>query len=348
MADLLTRKEGVAGRITLTRPQALNALTHEMCLQIEAALDAWRDDPEVALLVIDAEGERAFCAGGDIAKVYAAGKAGDYEASRKFWHDEYRMNAKMAEFPKPVVAFMQGFVMGGGVGVGCHGSHRIVGESSQVAMPESGIGLIPDVGGSLLLAQAPGRIGEYLAVTGTRMGPADAILAGFADYFVPEADWPALKAELVATGEWSRTDEAAKTPPEGKLASLREMIDRNFGGETLGDIVRALRAEGGEFAEATLKIIGRNSPLSMACGVELIHRLRGTQSIRRSLELEYRFTARALEHGDFIEGVRAQIIDKDRNPRWKHEGPEALPDVDVARMLMPLGEAGLKLEEELA
>ncbi|WP_343116990.1 enoyl-CoA hydratase/isomerase family protein [Ostreiculturibacter nitratireducens] len=347
MTDIVTRKDGVAGRITLTRPKALNALNHEMCLEIEAALDAWREDEDVRLIVIDAEGERAFCAGGDIAAMYAAGKAGDFESPRTFWRDEYRMNAKMAEFPRPVVAFMQGFVMGGGVGVGCHASHRVVGESSQVAMPESGIGLIPDVGGSLLLAQAPGRLGEYLAVTGARMNAADAILAGFADYFVPEADWEALKAALVADGDLGRIDAASQTAPEGKLSGFRETIDRTFAGDTLGDIVRALRHEGGEFAEGALKIIGRNSPLSMACGVELVHRLRGTNSIRRSLELEYRFTARAMEHGDFLEGVRAQIIDKDRNPRWKHEGPEVLPAVDVARMLMPLGDAGLKFEEEV-
>ncbi len=347
MADLLTRKEGVAGRITFTRPQALNALSHAMAHQIEAALDLWRDDRAVAILVIDAEGERAFCAGGDIAAMYAAGKAGDYAGPQSFWRDEYRMNAKMFEFPKPVVAFMQGFVMGGGVGVGCHGSHRIVGETSQVAMPESGIGLIPDVGGSLLLSQAPGRLGEYLAVTGARMGPADAILAGFADYFVPEANWPALKAELIATGNWKRIEDYAQTPPEGRLAGMQDDITRHFAGETLGDIVRSLRADDSAFATDTMKIIARNSPLSMACAVELIHRLRGGNSIRRSLELEYRFTHRAIEHGDFLEGVRAQIIDKDRNPRWKHADADALPATDVARMLMPLGTDALNLEEEL-
>jgi enoyl-CoA hydratase/carnithine racemase len=200
--DIAIRKEGRAGRITLARPRALNALTWEMCLAIEAALDGWRDDAEVALLVIDAEGERAFCAGGDVAAVHARAVAGDHDYGRRFWTDEYRMNAKLFNFPRPVASFMQGFVMGGGVGVGGHASHRVVGESAQVAMPECGIGLVPDVGGSLLLARAPGRLGEYLGVTGARMGPGDAIHAGFADYFVPEAAWEALKAELCATGDW--------------------------------------------------------------------------------------------------------------------------------------------------
>ena len=190
MSDILIRKIGRAGRITLNRPDALNALTYAMIHDIEAALDAWRDDDEVALVVIDAAGEKAFSAGGDIAEMYRTGTAGDFAYGRTFWADEYRVNAKIAEYPKPYVAFMQGFTMGGGVGVSCHGSHRVVGESSRIAMPECGIGLIPDVGGSFLLARAPGRLGEYLGTTGTRMGPGDAIFAGFADLFIPEAAGP--------------------------------------------------------------------------------------------------------------------------------------------------------------
>ncbi|MDP3860189.1 MAG: enoyl-CoA hydratase/isomerase family protein, partial [Phaeovulum sp.] len=194
MSDIVTRIEGRAGRITFARPAALNALSHPMALAIEAALDAWRHEPAVALVLIDAEGERAFCAGGDIAAMYHACKAGEFATSRAFWRDEYRMNAKIAEYPKPVVAFMQGFVMGGGVGVGGHARLRIVGETTQMAMPESGIGLIPDVGGSLLLSRAPGRLGEYLGLTGARMRAADAILAGFADIFLPEEGWEEMKA----------------------------------------------------------------------------------------------------------------------------------------------------------
>ena len=155
MPDINIRLTGHAGRITLTRPKALNAMTYEMCLAIERALDDWRDDPAVALVVIDAEGDRAFCSGGDIAELYETGTKGDYAYGRRFWADEYRLNAKIFDYPKPVVSFLQGFVMGGGVGIGCHGSHRIVGETSQIAMPECGIGLVPDVGGSLMLALAP-------------------------------------------------------------------------------------------------------------------------------------------------------------------------------------------------
>jgi enoyl-CoA hydratase len=348
MTDLLIRTEGCAGRITLNRPAALNAVTWEMCLAIERALDAWRDDPAVALVVIDAAGERAFSAGGDLTEMYRTGTAGDFDYGRRFWRDEYRMDAKLAEYPKPVVSFLQGFVMGGGVGVGCHASHRIAGETAQVAMPECGIGLVPDVGGSLLLANAPGRCGEYLALTAARMGPADAIRAGFADTFVPEARWEGLKAELCATGNWKRIADAAEAPPPGALEAAADDIDRSFGGERLGDIVRALKADASPFAADALKRLSKNAPLSMACAVEMIHRLRGTASIRRALELEYRFTHRAMEHGDFLEGIRAAIVDKDRSPRWRHADPEAVPAVEVSRMLMPLGAAALNLEEELA
>ena len=312
-----------------------------MCLGIEAAIDGWRTDEAVDLILIEAAGDRAFCAGGDIAEMYATGTAGDYSYGRKFWRDEYRLNAKLAEYPKPIVSFLQGFTMGGGVGVGCHASHRIVGESAQISMPECGIGLVPDVGGSLLLANAPGRIGEYLALTTARMGPADAILAGFADHFVPEADWDHLKAALSETGDIGRI--RPHSPPEGKLAALQSEIDANFGGERLGDIVRALRASGTDFAQDALRRLSPNAPLSMACAVEMIHRLRGSGTMHRALELEYRFTYRAMEKGDFLEGIRAAIIDKDKSPKWRHAHLEKVPPVEVSNMLRPLGPETLDL-----
>ncbi|MBE0455455.1 MAG: enoyl-CoA hydratase/isomerase family protein [Roseovarius sp.] len=343
--DIHIRKEGHAGRITLTRPKALNALSYEMCLAIEAALDAWRDDPEVALVLIDAEGDRAFCAGGDIQQLYDTGRAGDFSYGRRFWADEYRLNARIARYPKPYVALMQGFVMGGGVGVSCHGTHRVVCESTQVAMPECGIGLVPDVGGSLLLARAPGRLGEYLGTTGTRMGPADTILAGFADCYIPRLKWPDLTAQLVESGTAEGIAGMSEAAPQGMLSALQSQIDAHFGGATLQDILRSLRAEDSDFARDTLKTLGRNSPLSMACAVEMIHRLRGPAAdIARALGLEYRFTYRAMEHGDFLEGIRAAIIDKDRNPLWKH-GLDSLPGMAVSQMLMPLGKDALTLEE---
>ncbi len=340
MSDIHIRITGRAGRITLTRPKALNALTYEMCLAIEEALEAWRDDAAVACVVIDAEGERAFCSGGDIAELYATGKAGNFDYGRRFWADEYRLNHKIFHFPKPVVSFLQGFTMGGGVGIGCHGSHRVVGESSQIAMPECGIGLVPDVGGSLMLALAPGRLGEYLGTTGARMGPEDAILAGFADLYLPEADWPAAIARLEEGGDPAVLE--GQTPPPGTLREQQPEIDRLFAGESLSDIRNLLRADGGAFAEGALKALGRASPLSAAATVEIVHRLRGPSlTLEKALDLEYRFTARAMEHGDFLEGIRAAIIDKDRTPRWQYAEGD-VPTAAVAKMLQPLGDRGLK------
>lgn len=342
MSDVLIRREGAAGRITLNRPAALNALTHAMAREIDAALIAWAADPAVALVLMDAEGSRAFCAGGDIVTIYHAARAGDVEAARRFWREEYRLNARIAAYPKPVVAFMQGFVMGGGVGLAGHASHRIAGESTQVAMPECAIGLVPDVGGSALLARAPGRAGEYLGTTGTRMAAADAIWAGFADAFVPEADWPALKARLIETGDPALV--APAEPPPGTLAAEAASIDALFAGETAGDIARLLAATDTPFAAAALAALRKGCPLSVACTVEMLHRLGDAPAVPRALELEYRFTHRAIEHGDFLEGVRAQVIDKDRKPRWTHASVEAVPGIAVSRMLMPLGADGWRME----
>lgn len=345
MTDISIRVVGHAGHITLTRPHALNAMTYEMCLAIEAAFDAWREDDAVQLVILDAEGARAFCSGGDIAELYATGTKGDFAYGQKFWADEYRLNAKIFTYPKPVVSFLQGFTMGGGVGIGCHGTHRVVGETSQIAMPECGIGLVPDVGGSLMLALAPGRLGEYLGTTTARMGPADALHVGFADLFLPENLWPDVIETLEQSGDVQILQNSAAAPPKGSLHLLQSDIDRLFAGETLRDILNALQNDGGEFAQSCLKKMHRNSPLAMACAVETVHRLRtDSLSIEKALDLEYRFTFRAMEHGDFLEGIRAQIIDKDRNPQWQYaEG--AVPMAAIAKMLRPLGENALKLGE---
>lgn len=344
MSETHIRIEGQIGRITLTRPKAMNALSYQMCLDIEAALDAWRHDDAVKMLLIDAEGDRAFCAGGDIAELYASGTRGDYQYGRKFWRDEYRMNAKIFEYPKPIVSLLHGFIMGGGVGVGCHGSHRIVGETCQIAMPECGIGLVPDVGGTLILALAPGHLGEYIGTTGARLGPEDAITAGFADYFVPEANWPALIERLAQTGDIALIEATATPPPTGVLAAQTDEIERHFTGKNLDEILQSLQSGDSEFTRNTLKIMNRNSPLSMACTIEIAHQLRGNTDIRNALEMEYRYTYRSMEHSDFLEGVRAAIIDKDRKPKWKHSLDDNI-DADVTNMLLPLGAEALNFQE---
>lgn len=338
MTNITCRIEGRAGRITLNRPKALNALTWDMCLEIEKALIAWADDPVVKLLIIDGlPCEKAFCAGGDLAEMYATGTAGDYSYGRRFWQDEYRMNAALFNFPKPVVTFLHGFVMGGGVGVGCHGSHRIVCDDSRIAMPETKVGLVPDVGGSLILARAPGRLGEYLGVTSARMGPGEAIHADFADYYIPRDHWASLIDTLTETGDWEAVDRSAQPAPHSKFAAQQADIDAFLGGETLRDILNLLRVSESDFAAKALSMMEGNSPLSMACTVELIHRNRQKDSIEAALDTEYRFTYRAMEHGDFLEGIRAIIIDKDNAPKWRHAGPDAVPPVDVSAMFRPLG-----------
>jgi enoyl-CoA hydratase/carnithine racemase len=336
MTDIHIRKTGCAGRITLNRPKALNALTYEMLLTIERALDVWRDDDTVALVIIDAEGDKAFCAGGDIAEMYRTASAGDYAYGRTFWADEYRLNAKIAEYPKPYVAFMQGFTMGGGVGVSCHGSHRIVGDTSKIAMPECGIGLVPDVGGSLLLARAPGRTGEYLGTTAARMGPGDAIYADFADSYIPERLWADLIAALERDGDVSAIGDVAVAKLDSPLADLQPEINRHFDGDRLSDVAVSLARAGDDFADRALAGLSRASPLSAATTYSMIDRVRQADTIRAALETEYRVTWRCAEDGDFVEGIRAAIIDKDNTPRWKHARIEDVTAAEVEAMLAPI------------
>lgn len=344
--DILIRKEGRAGRITFNRPDALNALTYDMILRIDAILAVWRDEEDIDLVLIDAAGDRAFCSGGDIVDMYETGKAGDYSYGRRFWRDEYRMNAVIATYPKPVVSFLQGFTMGGGVGVGCHASHRVVCESSKIAMPEVSIGLIPDVGGTYLLGRAPGRLGEYLGLTATRMGPGDAIHVGFADHFVPAEDWPDLIEALTATGNMDHVSNAVRPPPESLLETQSETIRRYFQGETLGHIVSRLESETDEIAQNALKALNRNAPLATASALAMIRRARIEKDIQKALFQEFRYVWRAAEQGDFVEGIRAAIIDKDRSPKWAHDGPNAVQPADVSNMLKPLGDNDLKFETE--
>jgi len=325
------RKIGRIGQITLQRPEALNAVTYDMVLAIEAALDDWRDDEEVTCVLIDAEGNRAFSAGGDLQFMHETASKGDFDAGRTFWRDEYRLNAKIANYPKPYIALCQGFTMGGGVGVSLHGSHRVVGESSRIAMPECAVGLVPDVGGTLLLASAPGRLGEYLGVTGYRMNASDAILAGFADYFIPEAQWPELTEILIETGDWSAVAARAEDPEDGPLMAIRAQADKYFGSETLAEILASLPDD--DWGAATAKSIRAASPLSAVCTIELVRRAREEGTIEHALRQEYRFTSRSASDGDFVEGIRAAIIDKDRNPRWRHASVEAVTAAIAEAML---------------
>ncbi|NNE87921.1 MAG: enoyl-CoA hydratase/isomerase family protein [Silicimonas sp.] len=336
--SLSIRKTGRAGRITLQREKALNAVTWEMIREISSILPIWAEDDSIDVVVIDAEGTRAFSAGGDIAEIYAALIAEDFETPRRFWREEYQMNAMLFHFPKPVVSFMQGFTMGGGVGVGCHASHRIVGITSRIAMPECSIGLVPDIGGSYLLAQAPGHVGEYLGTTATRMGPGDAVFAGFADLFIPEAEWPDLIETLESTGAVDALSDAAQAPPASDLAKQQAQIERFFSGDTLRDILSELQASDTAWSRAAQKALAPNAPLAMAAAIELIHRARAFNTIAPALLQEYRFVHRIVAQGDFREGIRAAIIDKDKAPKWSHDSLSGPAHSEVLTMLEPLGD----------
>ncbi|PTX50599.1 enoyl-CoA hydratase [Gemmobacter caeni] len=332
---VLIRREGRAGRITLNRPARLNALTREMCLAILAALDAWRADPAVALVIFDAAGDRAFSAGGDVVAVVRAAQAGDFTFGRDFFSDEYRMNALIALYPKPIIAFMQGYTMGGGIGIGGHASHRILGETTQMAMPETRIGLVPDVGASALLARSPGRTGLYLGLTGARMTPGDAIYCGFADLLLPQADWPGLIEWLAESGDPAVLPKGRA--PDSDLAGARPQIDRIFARPGLRAISAAAAQETGPIPEAIRTALAHHDPLAMAATLQLIAAAETTHSVPEALEREFRFTARAAESGDFIEGVRAMLIDRDDRPAWRQAGAtDSALSGAVAAMLAPL------------
>ncbi|MFZ3583587.1 enoyl-CoA hydratase/isomerase family protein [Loktanella sp. DJP18] len=336
MTDIDIRIEGRAGRITLTRDKALNALTWDMVRAIEDALIRWYDDATVALVIIDAAGQKAFCAGGDIAEMYATGTAGDFGYGRRFWRDEYRLNAMIAGYAKPIAALVQGFVMGGGVGIGCHASHRIVCDTTRIALPECGIGLVPDVGSSLLLARAPGRLGEYLGLTGDRMDAGDAIHAGFADVMVPQDQWPVLIDSLCATGDPNSITQASLPAPQSKLAAWQGDIDRVFAAPDLAAIRSQPDAVPSAPIAHALDLMDRNAPLSMACAMQIIRTVRDDPTIHTSLAHEFRFTFRSMEKADFLEGIRAAIIDRDHNPAWRHRDWN-VPADDITAMTAPLG-----------
>ncbi len=336
--DVLIRREGRAGRITMNRPAALNALTLGMVRQIWEALTAWVDDPAVDLVLLDGAGGKALCAGGDVRSLYDSRAQGS-ALPRTFWSEEYRLNALIGRYPKPYVALQDGIVMGGGIGLSGHARHRIVTERSRLAMPETGIGLIPDVGGTWLLAHAPGEAGVYLGLTGEAMGAADAIHARFADVLVPSARLPELVERLVddkggAVGDVIAS--LAQKPGPAPLAERSAEIDRIFGGASVEAMLETLAGTPGEWAQKTAAVLAQKSPKSLKLTLAAIRNARTLGSLEAALNVEYRLCVRLFEDGEFVEGVRALLVDKDRKPKWS---PPSLPEVTaelVAAYLAPL------------
>lgn len=341
MSDIRIVATGAIGRITLTKPKTLNSLTGEMLSRIETALEDWRNDKNIVAIVIDAKGEKAFCAGGDITDIYNEAKKRNFKFGQEFWAREYKLNLKISNYPKPYIALMQGFTMGGGVGISCHGSHRIVGENSIISMPECGIGLVPDVGGSYLLARLKNRVGTFLGTTAYRMRPGDAIFCNFADYFIPIRLWPNLIKDLSRTGNLENVINKYRHPsPESKIKELVPFIEEVMGSPDYKQLeTRMLKYE---VLQASLENLRKNSPLSVAVTYSMLRIPEVAINLKSALQIEYRYTSRAQEKTDFLEGIRAMVIDKDRKPRWLHKSLNDVNEDDIKSLLAP---TAFKLEE---
>ncbi len=317
-------REGRAGRIRLYRPQALNALTLGMIEAIHAAVDVLSADPDVHFLLLDAP-ERGFCAGGDVRGLRAAALAGDHDAARIFFSAEYALNQAIADCAKPVVSFIDGVCMGGGIGISAHGSHRVATERAMFAMPETAIGLFPDVGTSFLLPRLPGALGFYMGLTGARMVGADAVHAGLATHFMPSDSLPGLEAALVQDGV-AAIAAFAEPLPAFSLAAARPVIDAVFSAPSVKDILARLEADSSSFAQETLRTLRRNSPSAVHWSFAIL-RAGAHRSLPQALAAELELATRVTALPEFFEGVRAVLVDKDRAPKWQ---PARLEDVDQA------------------
>ena len=332
--EILTRIDGGVGFVTLNRPKAINSLTQGMVTAMDATLTDWADDDRVGAVVVAGAGDRGLCAGGDVVAIYHSAQA-DGAQARQFWFDEYRLNARIGRFPKPYVALMDGIVMGGGLGIGMHGSVRVVTDTSKIAMPEVGIGLIPDVGGTLLLSRTPGLLGLHVALTGAPFSGADAIALGFADHYVPHAQLQAFSTAIVADGVSAALRAYAEEPPSSELGAQREWIDDCFAGETITDIIAALRSHDEGPAHDAADLISTRSPIALAVTLASVRRAAGYTTLEEALIAEYRVSCAAVRSHDLVEGIRAQVVDKDRNPKWSPASLAAVTDEDVAAYFQP-------------
>jgi enoyl-CoA hydratase len=349
--DLVARREGAVGVIRLNRPKAINAVTLEMFRDVDKALDRFEADPPVGVILLEGAGERGLCAGGDIRALYESSQVrGDL--GKILWREEYILNARIAKFPKPYVAFMDGIVMGGGVGLAAHGSHRVVTDRTKLAMPEVGLGFFPDVGGTWLLSRSPGEIGTYFGLTGQTMNGPDAVYAGFADAVVPSGKLPALREALtkVRAGAThadvkSLIDGFASGETAGPVAALRPRIDNWFAHDRMAGIFAALHRDGSELALATLKTLNEKSPRGMVVTLKLLRLARTSSSLEECLVREYRAALEVFASDDFREGVRAAVIDKDRNPKWSPPRIEDVTPVMVAPYFASLGKDELVFDK---
>ena len=346
--DLLTPIEGAVGRLRLNRPRALHALNLAMCEAMLDALERWRTDADVAAVLLDhapaPDGDpklsRGFCAGGDIRLLSESG-AGDGSAARAFFHTEYRLNHRLFAYAKPTVAFMDGVTMGGGVGIALPCRYRVATENTRFAMPETGIGLFPDVGGGWFLSRLPGRIGQFLALTGHRLDGAEAHALGLATHYLPAAALEEAKTAIIADPQEiaATLDRLSVAPPAARLLEHREDIDRLFASDTLEEVFAKLEADDSAFAVEQLGILRAKSPQAMKVSLRLLYDGGLMQSFADEMAQEYAVASRVVQRHDFLEGVRAVIVDKDNAPRWQPATPEGVTEHVIDQIFAPLPEA---------
>jgi enoyl-CoA hydratase len=333
--EVLTSVDNGVGLITLNRPKAINSLNQTMVDALSAVLARWESDDAVRAVVLSGAGERGLCAGGDVVAVYHSARRDGVEV-RKFWRDEYLLDGQVGRFAKPYVSLMDGIVMGGGVGVSAHGSVRVVTETSKVAMPEVGIGFIPDVGGAFLLSRAPGALGLHAALTGAPFSGADAIAMGFADHYVPHAQLDAFTQAIFDDDIDSALAAHAVEPPPSDLVAQRDWIDKCFSGDTVEDIVAALRGHDAGPAQDAANLVASRSPIAVSVALAAVRRAAKLETLEDVLVQDYRVSSASAHSHDLVEGIRAQIIDKDRNPRWSPATLAAVTAADIDAYFAPV------------
>ena len=335
--EILAFTEGKVGRLRLNRPKAIHALNELMCRAMIDALVAWRSDPDVELVLLDHAEGRGFCAGGDVRAVAESGK-GDGVAARAFFHTEYQLNHLLFTYAKPLISFLDGIVMGGGVGIGLPARYRVATERTMFAMPEATIGLFPDVGGGWYLSRLPGRLGQYLALTAARLDGADAKAIGLATHYIPSDALEDMKAKLIADPRDAAAilDAASITPPDAPILACRQDIDRLFAADLLEEILAALEADDGEWAQAVLAGLRTKSPQSCKVALRLLRDGARRTDFADEMRAEYGLAAHISMRHDFIEGVRALLVDKDNAPRWDPATPEGVTETMLDTIFSPL------------
>lgn len=327
-AEVLIERNGSLGRIKLNRPKVLNSANINVIRLVSSALQQFAEDQSVAAVLITGEGDRAFCAGGDIRDLYTYGKD-DPDGTAGFWREEYPVNYCISAYPKPYIAFMDRITMGAGVGLSAHGNYRVVTERTRLAMPETAIGYFPDVGASWLLSKAPGESGTWLGLTGSSVDGADAIYLGLADYFVPSEKLADLEHALSAASDKAEIGKVlqfySEPPPPSNLQEHQALLDRVFAGDDLKKMFLALATDSSEFAQSTLQTLQSRSPTGMKLTLRLLREAKNSSGLQECLEREYHASVQSLKHHEFYEGIRAVVIDKDRNAKWD---PPTIDGVD--------------------